>query len=401
MLPLEDLLGEGRDFLAARYRRRASMTRGDFVWGRGSDHVALFEVPAEEARLAELAAARRHRADLFDAGLGWISGPPEYGGRGLPRTYEQAFARLQREFQVPSEGVFTIGLGMVAPTLLAHGSEAAKRGYLPALWRGDLIGCQLFSEPGAGSDLASVTTAAVADGEAWRITGQKVWTSEAHLSDVGLVLAHTSPGPRYQNLTTLLVDMHAPGVEIRPLRQMTGSAAFNEVFLDGVLVPDADRLGDVGKGWETARTTLRSERGALGGTGLGGRGIFSIDRIRALVEHLGVASDRVCHQHLARIVIDQRVSRYTRQRFESDRATGHPPGAEGSILKLQLCANFTTLADFVAEVLGPRITADTGEWGTYAWAQLLLGAPGYRIGGGTDEIQKNILAERVLGLPPE
>jgi alkylation response protein AidB-like acyl-CoA dehydrogenase len=285
---------------------------------------------------------------------------------------------------------------MIAPTILAHATESAKERYLAALYRGDVVACQLFSEPQAGSDLASVTTRAVRDGDGWRVTGQKVWTSGAHLADIGEVLCRTSENGRHRNLTALIVDMHAEGVEVRPLRQMTGGASFNEVFLDDVWVPDECRLGEVDGGWRVAMTTLTNERGAIGGSGFGGKGLLSLDRLVALLRHTGRADEPVARQQFAELVCGLRTASWTRQRFAASSA-----GAEASILKLALCRDLTRLAALVSSSLGPSVTADTGEWGTFAWTNFLLGLPGYRIGGGTDEVLRSVIGERVLGLPRE
>ncbi|HZI39397.1 MAG TPA: acyl-CoA dehydrogenase family protein [Acidimicrobiia bacterium] len=367
--------------------------------GGGSDRVWLFAEPPPEEEQALLEAARDWRRAVFDAGFGWITGPPEYGGRGLPLPYERAWQQLERRYDTPGRGPFNIGVGMVAPTILAHGSETAKARYLAALHRGDVIGCQLFSEPGVGSDLASVATTAVADGEGWRVNGQKVWTSGAHYSDIGLLLTRTATGPRHGNLSAFVVDMHASGVEVRPLRQMTGDAAFNEVFLTEVWIPDDHRLGAVHDGWRVALTTLMNERAAVGAGGAGGAGVLSTKRLVALARHCGVADDPVIRQTIADLHTRLSVARYSRLRAEARRRAGQPPGPEMSTAKLALTENLARLSAFVTAVLGPRLIADTGEWGTYAWAEFVLGVPGLRLGGGTDEIQRNIVAERVLGLP--
>jgi alkylation response protein AidB-like acyl-CoA dehydrogenase len=387
-------------FLTANYSPRTDVAQ-PFRWGQGSDTVGLFEEadPAEEA--AQLDAVRAWRRALWDAGLAWVTGPPEFGGRGLPAAYQQIFDREARSFDVPGNGMLTISLGMIAPTILAHGTAGAKDRYLAALQRADLVACQLFSEPGAGSDLASVSTRAVRDGDGWRITGQKVWTSGAQYSDIGEVLCRTSDEGRHRNLTAFVLDLHAPGVEVRPLRQMTGGAAFNEVFFDGAWVPDDDRLGPVDGGWRVAITTLSNERAAIGGDGFGGAGLLNFERYRQMVEVFGRADDPVVRQQLVELLIHQRVANYTRLRAADARRAGHAPGPEASIGKLALAQQFQRISDFVGLVLGPKLVADTGEWGTFAWSGLVLSTPGYRIGGGTDEVMRNIVAERVLGLPKE
>jgi alkylation response protein AidB-like acyl-CoA dehydrogenase len=231
------------------------------------------------------------------------------------------------------------------------------------------------------------------------ITGQKVWTSGAHLADVGEIICQTEPGPRHHNLTAFLVDMHAPGVTVRPLRQMTGGVAFNEVFLDRVDVADGVRLGAVGEGWRVALTTLSFERNAMGHSAFGGAGILSTERLMQLVRHAGVASDPLVRRAFGELVTELRAARYTQEVMAERARSGQPPGPEIALNKLALSANMAALAEFAGTVLGPRLMANTGEWGTYAWTSVVLGAPGYRLGGGSDEVLKNVIAERVLGLP--
>ena len=386
-------------FLDTHAPRRMSQP-GGFRWGVGSDRVALFSEPDRGEEATAITAAKAWRRTVYDAGFGWITGPPDYGGRGLPPAYQGAYQEAERRYDTPSQSPFMISLGMVGPTILTHGSESIRRRYLPALYRGDLIGCQLFSEPGAGSDLASIATRGARHGDRWIVHGEKVWTSGAHYSDVGLLLARTSTGPRHRNLTAFLVDMTAPGVEVRPLRQMTGGAAFNEVVLTGVSIPDAHRLGAVDGGWAVALTTLMHERNSVGGVG-GGAGILATARLVETARHFGLAEDPRTRQTLASVYSRLAVARYTRLRAETLRRSGTPPGPEGSIAKLAHTQNLAAVADLMTGVLGPLLIADTGQWGTWAWSEFVLGVAGFRLGGGTDEIQRNILAERVLGLPKD
>jgi len=393
-----DFRAEARAFLDANAERRVEEK---FQWGEGSDKVALLEEKTPEQEAAEVAAARAWKATEFDAGFGWISGPEEYGGRALPPAYERAYSEESSAYAIPNQGVFAIGLGMVAPTILAHAVPEVRARYLRPLYRGDVIGCQLFSEPVAGSDLAGIQTRAVRDGDEWRISGQKVWTSGAHLSDIGEIITRTSPDkPKHKGLTMFVVDMHAPGVDVRPLRQMTGGASFNEVFFDEVRVPDTHRLGDVDEGWGVALTTLMNERAAIGG-GRAGVGNLGFTRFVELARHLGVDDDPVIRQRLADIYVRTAVARYTNLRAMAKVRAGQVPGPEMSIAKLSLTQNMQLIAQSLAEILGPKLTADAGEWGTYAWSEFVLGIPGVRIAGGTDEIMRNIVGERVLGLPKE
>jgi alkylation response protein AidB-like acyl-CoA dehydrogenase len=269
------------------------------------------------------------------------------------------------------------------------------------MYRGEIVGCQLFSEPEAGSDLAGLQTKAVRDGEEWVLNGQKVWTSGAQYSDIGEIICRTDPdAPKHKGLTGFVVDMHAPGVEVRPLRQMTGGASFNEVFFNDVRVPDSHRLGDVNQGWTVALTTLMNERAAIGGGGAG-VGSTSTTRLMEMLRYLGKDKDPVLRQRLADVYIHGAVSRYTSMRAMAKVQAGQLPGPEMSIGKLALTNNMQRIAALVSEALGPRMIADSGEWGTFAWADYVLGIPGMRVAGGTDEVMKNIVGERVLGLPKE
>ena len=399
-ITLEQFEAEARAFLDANAPRKEEEKA--FVWGEGSDKVAVFEEKDRETELRDVARACEWRRTKFDAGFGWIGGPAQYGGRGLPAAYERAYQALEAEYKVPNQGAFTIGLGMVAPTILAHGSDTAKDLYLQKMYRADLIGCQLFSEPGAGSDLASLQTKAERDGDEWVITGQKVWTTGAQFSDIGEIIARTDADmPKHKGLTGFIVDMHAPGVEVRPLRQMTGGASFNEVFFNEVRVRDDHRLGDVNNGWNVALTTLMNERAAIGAGGGGGGGVNMYARVIEMVRHFGLDTDPLVRNELADLLIHHRVAGYNNQRALDKIKSGQMPGPEMSIAKLAGTLNTRRLCDFVSTVLGPKLVADSGEWGTYAWSALILGSPGGRIAGGSDEIMRNIVGERVLGLPKD
>jgi alkylation response protein AidB-like acyl-CoA dehydrogenase len=388
------------EFLEANSELRVEAEQS---WGEGSDQVALLPERTLEEELAELEAARAWAQKRFDAGFGWISGPVAYGGRGLTRDHQRLYDGIEARFATPPMTGYGIGLGMVAPTILAHATDEVKDRYLRSMWRGDIVACQLFSEPGAGSDLAGLQTKAVRDGDEWLVTGQKVWTSGAHLSDIGEIICRTDPdAPKHKGLTGFVVDMRAPGVEIRPLRQMTGGASFNEVFFTEVRVPDSHRLGDVNGGWSVALTTLMNERAAIGGGSMSsGNGNLSTPRLIELVRHHGKADDPLIRQQLADIYIHGRVASYTNLRAMAKIATGQLPGPEMSIAKLSLTMNMRRMTDLLSSVLGPKLIADSGEWGTFAWSQFLLGLPGMRIAGGTDEVLHNIIGERVLGLPKE
>ncbi|MDA2967469.1 MAG: acyl-CoA dehydrogenase family protein [Actinomycetota bacterium] len=394
---LEQFQADALEFLEANAPRKEAEKK--FVWGEGADKVTMFEEKDRQSEKLDVAEACAWRRKKFDAGFGYIFGPKQFGGRGLPVAYSRAYDALESKYEIPSQSCFTIGLGMVAPTIIDHGSDIARDLYVHKMYRGDIVGCQLFSEPGAGSDLANLSTKAERDGDEWIITGQKVWTSGAHYSDIGEIIARTDfDMPKHKGLTGFIVDMHAPGVEIRPLRQMTGGASFNEVFFTEVRVRDDHRLGDVNNGWNVALTTLMNERAAIGAGG-GGGGFFT--RVIEMVKFYELDKDPVVRDELAKIIIHNKVAGYNNQRAMDKIKSGQMPGPEMSMAKLAGTANMMRLGDFVSMVLGPKLIADSGEWGTYAWNQLILGTPGGRIAGGSDEVMRNIVAERVLGMPKD
>jgi alkylation response protein AidB-like acyl-CoA dehydrogenase len=394
----EQFREEAMAFLDANAKPRQVERAG---WGEGSDRVGLLTEHTPEEELEELRAGKEWKARVFDAGFGWITGPERYGGRAMPKSYERLYQSVEGRFDTPSTSAFGIGLGMVAPTILAHATDPVKDAYLRGLYRGDVVACQLFSEPAAGSDLAGLQSRAVRDGDEWVINGQKVWTSGAQFSDIGEIICRTDPdAPKHKGLTGFVVDMRAPGVEVRPLRQMTGGASFNEVFFTDVRVPDDHRLGDVNQGWTVALTTLMNERASIGGGG-GGMGTMSSQRFMEMARNMGRSDDPVARQRLADVYIHGAVARYTNMRAMARIKAGQLPGPEMSIAKLSLTQNFQRIVDLVSLLLGPRLIADTGEWGTYSWAEFVLGVPGVRVAGGTDEVMRNIVGERVLGLPKE
>jgi acyl-CoA dehydrogenase len=399
---LDGFRAEAQAFLDAH---AAPLDRSIGAWGEGSDAVGAYQVRSVDEDRAEIERARAWRRTKYDAGFGWISGPPRYGGRGLSLQHERAFLDLESRYDVPAQTPFGSGVGMVAPTVLAHGPDWMKDEYLTAIHRGDVITCQFLSEPDAGSDLAAVRTRAEADGDDWVITGQKVWSSNAHHAAVGLLLARTNPSAaKHHGLTTFLLPTHLAGIEMRPLRQMTGGAEFNEVFFSEVRLPDRYRLGPVDAGWSVIRTTLGNERAAIGagGSGYGGAGLAGLappERIAQMMRHFGLDRDPVLRQGLAQMYTGYQIARFTALRTAAAIEAGQTPGPWTATAKLFLATHMNRSAGFVAQVLGPRICADSDEWGTYAWLQLLLGVVGMRIGGGTDEILRNTVAEKVLGLP--
>ena len=347
---------------------------------------------------AHVARCKQWQATLADAGWAAIAWPAEYGGRGGSGREQSLFNEEQSAFDV-STGLFAVGMGMAGPTLIAHGTPEQKTRYLPPLLRGDEVWCQLFSEPGAGSDLAGLSTKAVRDGDEFVVNGQKVWTSGAQHSDWAILLARTDfDQPKHRGLTYFVVDMKSPGIEVRPLRQINGVAHFNEVFLTDVRVPVANVIGEVNGGWGVAITTLASERNFIGG-GAGGTGFGDIvDRVRAS----GRTNDPIVRQELAEVFTSFEVLRYIGYRVQTALSHGRMPGAEASILKLLYSRHVERNGNLGIDVEGAAgmlSGVDAPDEGL--WQQQFLTQWATRIGGGTDEVQRNVVGERVLGLPAE
>jgi len=390
---------DARAFLDRARPRRPAETPAA-AWGVGSEGLTVFHETAGAEEVAEVEAAKAWQAERWDAGFGWITGPVEHGGAGGTPEHESVYRRIEDEYDVPDMMPLRIGLGTVSHALSTFGTDEQIGEHAVGLHSGRLVACQLFSEPDAGSDLANVRTRAGRDGSSWLLTGQKVWSSNAHLADIGLALARTdADGPKHASLTMFVVPMATPGVTVRPLRQLTGGASFTEVFLDEVLVPDTLRVGGIGQGWSVTTSTLAAERTAVGDRshGLMAR---AMTLLRMLVSEGGAVAGPVERDALAAIEVRLRVARYHQARMQAvppERATG----GERVMDKLMLTTTMRHMGDVASTLLGPRLVADTGEWGTYAWSKWVLGAPGMKIGGGTDEVLKSMVAERVLGLPRE
>ena len=332
-------------------------------------------------------------------GIHW---PTEYGGRGATPLQVAIFNMEYARSRAP-QPVNRTGVNLAGPTLLAHGTEQQKHRWLPGILTAEEIWCQLFSEPNAGSDLAGLSTTAMPVEGGFVVQGQKVWTSYAQFSRWGIALVRTDPdAPKHRGLTGFVLDMRAPGVDVRPLRQMTGGASFNEVYFDEVRVADDQRLGDVNAGWGVALTTLMNERAAIGGgSGRSGQGLFGPKRARAMLDHFDLLDDPVVRDRYVRLYCNTTVAKWNGRRALDKLRAGQMPGPEMSTAKLALTQNMLEFCDFISLVLGPRLVADSGEWGTYAFSKFVLGSPGMRIAGGTDEVMRNIVAERVLGLPKD
>ncbi|MFI5957471.1 acyl-CoA dehydrogenase family protein [Cryptosporangium sp. NPDC051539] len=392
MLPdFDAFVADARAWLAS-----VAAPRGARPWGEGSDSVAVFENWTDEQERAQTDRIRAYEQARFDAGWGPLTWPEEYGGRALPVSCALAFRRVEEEFDVPRRTeMFPVTQQLIAPTVAQWGTAEQKKRYVRAMLRTDVIACQLFSETEAGSDLAAVRTKAVRTGDGWRLDGHKVWTSGARVADVGVAVCRTDPdAPKHAGLTVFLVPMDAPGVTVRPIRQMTGGSSFNEVYLDDVRLGDDARLGPENEGWRVALTVLASERLDSGILGL-----QNADRAVELARHRGTPLDSYVRDRVADLVTRGYVQRLAGMRVAAAVVAGRDPGAEASVGKLLATDTMARTSEVVRLLLGPDLTADPGQWGTYAWGEHVLGAPGYRIAGGTDEIQHNILAERVLGLP--
>jgi acyl-CoA dehydrogenase len=352
-----------------------------------------------------LARSKEWQRLLAEGGWGAVTWPEEHGGRAAGPLEVMAYTEELAHYDVP-HGVFTIGTGMIGPTLIAHGSPDQKRRYLPPMLRGEEIWCQLWSEPDAGSDLAGLRTRAEPDGDEFVLNGQKVWTSGAHYCQFGLGIFRTDPDlPKHRGISCFVVPLDTPGVTVRPLRQMTGDAHFNEVFFEDARVPAGNLVGDLDDGWRVARTTLMHERMAAGTAISCGEAFTTLARLARSVRHNGgaAADDPVTRQELARVYERGRLFDLTTARVRSALAAGGIPGAEASILKLAASMFFSDLAFAGNRILGPRgtLAADREAPEIDRWAKAVLGSFAMHIGGGTDEIQRNIIGETVLGLPRE
>ncbi|GHF37645.1 alkylation response protein AidB-like acyl-CoA dehydrogenase [Amycolatopsis bartoniae] len=347
----------------------------------------------------------------FDAGLAWVHYPQGLGGLDAPRelqtVVETEFAKAGAPDNNPRR--IGIGLGMAAPTILRFGTEEQKQRYLRPLWTGEEVWCQLFSEPGAGSDLAALGTRAVRDGDDWVVNGQKVWTSVAHIARFAILVTRTDPDvPKHQGMTYFICDMTDPGVDVRPLRQLTGEAEFNEVFLSNVRLPDANRLGAVGEGWKVAQTTLMNERVAIGGNAMPREGGLLGMVAKTWREHPELRTPDL-HERLLRLWVDSEAARLAGQRLRQQLAVG-APGPEGSAMKLAFARLQQALTGLEVELAGEDgLRYDDWTMRRPERVDMIGREPGYRylrakgnsIEGGTSEVLRNIIAERVLGLPSE
>jgi alkylation response protein AidB-like acyl-CoA dehydrogenase len=382
---------------AFRAEARAWLTQHAPPRGEASGLHRAHHDPDPEADARHLKACKEWQLTLYEGGWAGLTWPSDYGGRGGTSIQQSIFSQEQSRFDV-AVGAFAVGIGMVGPTLIAWGTDEQKRDHLDALLRGDIVWCQLFSEPGAGSDLAGLGTRAVRDGDEWVVNGQKVWTTGAHHSNFAILLARTDPElPKHQGITYFIVDMTTPGVEVRPLRQINGVAHFNEVFLTDVRIPIDNVVGVVGGGWSVAQTTLMSERTLIGSGG----GMTFAD-IAQLVRATGGGANPLLRQKVAETYMRYEIMRYLGLRVQTAISQGRQPGPESSVLKLALSLHMAATGDLVLALEGANgmLMGDTTPDAGY-WQQYFLGQWSSRIGGGTDQIQRNIIGERSLGLPRE
>lgn len=353
----------------------------------------------------EVARARDWQARKAEAGWAGLTWPRAFGGRDATPIEQVIWNQEEGRYAVPPNA-FLIGIGLVGPTVMVHGTEDQKKAVLPRALTGEDIWCQLFSEPAAGSDLAGIRTRARRDGDDWVISGQKVWTSGAHYSSHGILLARSDPEvPKHKGMTMFLVEMSDPAIETRPIRQISGGASFNEVFIDDLRLPDSARLGGESEGWKVALTTLMNERFSISvGRASGGARAEELIALAARVQRNGrpAIEDGAVRARIADFIARQRGLEFTSYRVMTSLSRGEAPGEEGSIGKLLLGRLRQEMGAFGMELAGTAagVSGAAGD-DTARWRNEYLTAPGNRIAGGSDEIQRTIIAERILGLPPE
>jgi alkylation response protein AidB-like acyl-CoA dehydrogenase len=359
--------------------------------------------PADNGDL--VARAKAWQAKKYEAGYVGITWPKAIGGQGGTAMQQIIFNQEESRYWVPT-GVYAIGLGMCIPTVFTHGRPEIVQRYVPKATRGEEIWCQLFSEPAAGSDLAGIRTKAERDGDGWIVNGQKVWTSGAHRSDFGIIVTRTDPNvPKHKGLTMFIVDMKAPGVEVRPIRQMAGASEFNEVFFTDVRIADDHRLGEVGDGWKVSLTTLMHERLAVGGKPSSSPGVEEMIALaKAIDAEQGNALEQShVRQKIAEVYVQDRGISLTRMRTLSALSSGRTPGPESSISKVVVAKMMQDMGSFTSDMAESAALLTGGDAPDLphldALRQTYFWSAGLRIAGGTDEILRNIIAERVLGLP--
>jgi alkylation response protein AidB-like acyl-CoA dehydrogenase len=372
---------------------------------RGSKAAADDMEEMENGAAGQMAAGKAWQKKKAEAGYARITWPKGMGGMGGTPMQSIIFGQEEAKYDVATGAPFAIGLGMCIPTLMAYGSEDAKKRFVWPAVTGEEIWCQLFSEPAGGSDVAGLRTRAEKNGDEWVINGQKIWTTGAQFSDYGILLTRTDPGvPKHKGLTMFYIDMHDPAVEVRPIKQASGGSGFNEVFFTDLRVKDSQRLGEVGQGWQVALTTLMHERLAVGGGQGGGmdvRELMNLARKLELEDGPAIKNAAV-RERVADWYVRSAGLKYTTYRTMTALSRGQQPGPEASIAKVVVATKLQDLTAFGMELEGEAGALkgeDAPEHGTFQMGW--MAAPGLRIAGGTDEILRNIIAERVLGLPPD
>ncbi|GAC1545049.1 MAG: acyl-CoA dehydrogenase [Acidimicrobiales bacterium] len=366
-----------RTFLTARLEPKAPSTRVA-IMGAGSD---------------DLTAGRTFLGTLAEGGMAVPRWPEALGGMGATPQQAEIVAEELSRCEAPDLYPFMVGIDLVGPTLMEHGTEDQKARWLPGIRSGEEIWCQLFSEPDAGSDLANLGAKATQDGDLWHVTGSKVWSSRAHYSKWGLLIARTDPSqPKHAGMTAFALDMDQPGVTVRPLRQLNGDQHFNEVFLDNAEVPELNRIGPIGAGWRITITTLTHERASIGA----GWGAIGNDQLIDHARAFGALADPVARDRITASIMDLEISRMSNLRAKVAARAGKVAGPEGSGAKLRNSQVLSRLGNLAVDLEGT-----SGVTGGDDWQTLFLTGPSFGIRGGTDEIQRNIVGERVLGLPPE
>jgi len=362
--------------------------------------------PTDDAfrALTPLQQAKVWQKQKYDAGWACLGWAPDFGGRGASAIEEVIWRQEESQYDLPAN-FFLIGQGMIGPTLMAWASDEDKARFLPPLASGEEVWCQLFSEPAGGSDLAALRTRAEREGDGWVINGQKIWTSGAHYSDYGVIVVRTDPTvPKHKGLSYFYVDMKAPGVEVKPIKQLTGDSDFNEVYFTDVRVSDSQRLGEVGQGWQVSLTTLMNERAAIGGS----FGQMDVSLAMSVAEEVEIdgrpaLEDAAVRARIANWYVQEAGLKYTGYRSLTALSRGALPGPENSIGKLVGAPKMQAMSSYLMDLLGA--SGAIADESLAAKAGIIqrayMGAPGLRIAGGTDEIMANIIAERVLGLPQE
>ena len=363
-------------------------------------------VPAEEelAGLDQIGRAKFWQKKKFDAGWACLRWPEKFGGRDASAIEDVIWGQEEAKFSTPDTGMFGIGQGMCGPTMMAWSTEEQNKRHMPPLASGEEVWCQLFSEPAGGSDLAALRTRAERDGDDWIINGQKIWTSGAHYSDYAIIVLRTDPTvPKHQGLSYFFLSMKTSGIEVKPIKQISGASNFNEVYFTDVRVSDAQRLGAVGQGWQVALTTLMNERASIGsGSGIGFDSVFSLAQQVNLGDKPAIYDDGV-RRKLADWYVQEAGLKYTGYRTLSALSRGDIPGPENSIGKLVGAPKRQDMASFAIDLLEASGVIADAELSELAnkFQEEYMTSPGLRIAGGTDEVMANIIAERVLGMPQD